>query len=254
MRRKGFALGRKLRICAAAALVAAAMLLAGGVALWRLSLTPPTWWAPPDPADTRVTALADRLEYRLTAEAHKIRPGGEPWRVDVSEGQVNAWLTARLPEWAAHTHDVPWPKRLDPPQLRFEQEGISIGLELPGERGHRVVVARVLPRFTNGQLVLNMERFSVGRLWIPGGPAQKILDHLEGDVPGAVLNDPNLRRALELLTGERPLDPTMTLSDGRRVRLLEMHHDNQTIGLVCETAGVGKEGTEGLRGRGEGGG
>ena len=86
--------------------------------LWRMTWMAPGWWAPPDPTDERAAALADGFEYGLIEQAHKIRPSGEPWRIEVTDRQVNAWLSGRLEAWIAHAHELHWPQQLGTGQLR----------------------------------------------------------------------------------------------------------------------------------------
>ena len=205
------------------------------VTLWRMTWMAPGWWAPPDPTDERAAALADGFEYGLIEQAHKLRPSGEPWRIEVTEHQVNAWLSGRLEAWIAHAHELHWPPQLGAGQVRFETGGISLGLELREASRSRFIVARIIPTIVNGELALSVDRVSLGRLWIPGGPVQSLLDRLDAAAPAGFLDDPKVQATIHLVSGELRIDPSLTLTDGRRVRLLDVECNKGTVTLRCET-------------------
>src|SRR6185503_12670556 len=103
-----------------------------GLVLWRLTWTAPRWWAPPNPRNAQVAALADHVELRLIEEAQRIRPVEEPWTIRIRQEQVNAWLSAKLPQWIEHLRrdeQLEWPQQLGTPQVKFDRDGISLGLE-----------------------------------------------------------------------------------------------------------------------------
>ena len=217
-----------------AALIVVVVVGAGGLVLWRMFTTAPAWWAPPAPRDERTTRLAERVEYRLAEEAHRIRSDESPWWLEIRQDQVNAWLAARLPEWIAHAHGVEWPAQLGLPQVNIEPDRISIGIEV--DRGPRWVVAHLTPRITEAGLVLGVRGVSVGRVRIPGGSMEAILDRLGDSAPRDGADDPDLRAIVELLTGERVLEPGLELSDGRRVRVLDLRLGDGLLLLQCRTA------------------
>lgn len=218
-------------ILAGSFLVAAAA--AGGV-VWRLSWMDPTWWVPPAPQDAQAAALADRVEFRLTEEAHKIREDPD-FRLRITQEQINAWLATRLPAWVAHTSGEPWPEWLGLPQVRFTEGAVSVGIDVLSESGRRVVVAEVRPRVTGGRLELPVESVGVGRVRIPGASVAALVDRLRGPLAGELADDEALGALAELLRGERPLDPVLRLADGRTVELLEVSCTGGAMVLRCRT-------------------
>jgi hypothetical protein len=208
---------RLLRRWLAAVLIVAALVSAGALGVWRLTWMAPAWWAPADPDDAQTSALAERVEYRVIEEAHKVRAEPDPWWIEIEQDHVNAWLAARLPEWVAHSYGARWPARVGSPQVSLDRDAVRVGVDIETEAGTRYVVAHLSPEIVDGALALSLEGISVGRVWLPGSSTEKILDHLG---PGArgLLEDPALEPLVGLLEGGRRVDPTLTLNDGRRLR------------------------------------
>jgi hypothetical protein len=218
-------------------LVVAALVGGGGLGVWRLTWMAPVWWSPPDPGNERTEALAERVEYRVAELAHRVRPDPqEPWWVEIKQDQVNAWLSARLPQWLAHTHGRQWPPQAGPPQVNVESGAIRVGVDVETEAGRRYVVARVVPQIIEGELSLSLDGLAVGRVAIPGASADAIVERLKTSAPPGILDDPTLRAAIEVLSGRQRIDPVLKLHDGRRVRLLDVECRSQKLLLHCQTA------------------
>jgi len=94
-----------------------------GVLAW-VSFQPPSWYVPPDFADPAVARLADRAEYRLNEELHKIRPQDEVWRIRIGDDAMNAWLSGRLEGWLTHDQNIELPSEIHKPQLHITDGGI----------------------------------------------------------------------------------------------------------------------------------
>ena len=62
-------------------------------------------------------------------------------------------------------------------------------------------------------------------------------------MPERFLQDPSVQRIIDLLIDEQRIDPVVTLSDGRRVRLVEIRAAEGNVILRCrtETADRGRE-------------
>ena len=206
---------------------------AGGLIAWRITWQFPAWWAPPDPAQAQ--ALAERVEYRVVEEAHRIRPEGEAWRIRITEQQINAWLSSRLLQWVAHAHDLEWPQRLGVPQVRVGEGFISLGLAVEEKRGLRFVACRAEPQVLNGRLALTTQRVWLGRLPIPGAPLRVLASRIDGAAPDRFTADPKVEAALRLLGGALQLDPALRLPDGRRLRLLSVHCRQGAVILQLST-------------------
>ena len=187
------------------ALITSTLVLIGGLFLWRLTWVTPAWWAPVDPDDAGATALADRVEFRIAEEAHRIRDGGEPWRLKITERQVNAWLATRLPAWFAHTQGVQWPQQLGAPQIRIRDGSVYVGLDVQTGGQPRVIVGVLSTTIVDGKLAVSIDRVTIGSLPVPSGSLRGMLAQLDG---AAVLDDPNVAALVWVLlsarTCERP--------------------------------------------------
>jgi hypothetical protein len=222
-------------VLATVAMVLVVVMIAGGVTVWRLTWLQPVWW-PQEVADNEQTrALADRVEYRLAEEIHKVRPDADPWRLRVKEDQVNAWLTARLPEWLAHSEDVEWPSNLAPPRVRFVEGGVDIALEFDDHGRRRYLVANLEPQILDGRLSMTLNGLSLGRLWSPGASVQSVIERYRDVVPEGFINDPAVRRILDMLADEQRFEPSFDLTDGRRVRLMNVASGDGEMIIECET-------------------
>jgi hypothetical protein len=228
---------RRLRIWLAAALIVAVTVSAGAVGLWRLTWMAPAWWAPLDPGDQQTARLAERVEYRLAEEAHKVRADPKPWWIEISQDQINAWLATRLPEWVAHTQGIQWPARIGSPQVSLDGGTVRIGADIETDGGRRYVVVHLAPSIVDDELALTLDGMSVGRLWIPGSSVGTVLDRLGGPEAGQLLDDPALEPLVALLEGGRRVDPTLTLTDGRRVRVLDLRFRSEALLVRAETLG-----------------
>ena len=216
-------------------LVPLGLLLAGGAVAWRLTLQPPSWYTPPDPQDRQTARLAERVEYRLAEEAHRIRDEDEPWRLRMTEDQVNAWLASRLGAWASHTHRIKWPKGIGAPQIHFNDETISVAVNLNENGRQRYLVATLRPLLDDRQMTLVLESVALGRLSVPGGSVRTIMSQLDGLLPPGFRDHPTVKQLVTLLLDEQRIDPTIELADGRRVRLREVRFDEGALIVEAET-------------------
>ncbi len=190
--------------------------------LWHLSTLGPAWYAPPNPHDQTVIALADTVEYRLVEEVQKLRPAQDNrWTLRVRQQQINAWLAARLPKWIAHEHGSEWPSKLGTPQVRIEADGLSVALPVIEGGGQRIFVARIIPQLADGQLKVQVERIAVGRIGLRGESIANLLAMLADHAP-QLMDDPQVRSIIDALEQRDSIKPEFELSDGRRIQLLNM--------------------------------
>lgn len=218
--------------------LAALVLLAtlGVVAVSWMTWIPPRWWSPPDAADTRVQEVAWAMERSLVEEAQRIRPPDEPWSIRLHESTINAWLSARLPEWVAHETAVEWPGDLVGSQVQFTPEGVDLAAAVR-ERGRtRIINLRVMPALEAGRLVLRPEHALVGSLPLPEAIVQSVLLTLRD----AVGNEPAIDaaavdRAVEVLAGRSSIEAILPLVDDRRVEILDLHCGEGELVVKCRT-------------------
>ena len=211
------------------------LVLVGIVALWGLTRMTPHWYEPPNPTDEKVLELADRVEFRLLEEFQKIRPDPEPWKLRVRENQLNAWLATKLQDWIAHKENLIWPEDLDMPQIRFEPDGISLAVAVESLGPSKIIVTRMMPRFEGGELLVTVNRFSLGRLNIPGKPVERIAGLIDEYASSAEIDDPVAFLFLRMLRGDEHIDPVLNLADSRRVRLTNLELENGSIILTAKT-------------------
>ena len=211
------------------------LVLVGIAALWGLTRMTPHWYEPPNPTDEKVLELADRVEFRLLEEFQKIRPDPEPWKLRVRENQLNAWLATKLQDWIAHKENLIWPEDLDMPQIRFEPDGISLAVAVESLGPSKIIVTRMMPRFEGGELLVTVNRFSLGRLNIPGKPAERIAGLIDEYASSAEIDDPVAFLFLRMLRGDEHIDPVLNLADSRRVRLTNLELENGSVILTAKT-------------------
>jgi hypothetical protein len=219
-------------------LIVVCLIGTGAVVLWWLTRIEPTWWNPPDPRDEQVIALADTAERRLLEEAQELRPPEQAWTIRIREEQVNAWLAARLPAWIAHHGQVTWPDQLGMPQVNFNNDGVTVAVELGADSGRRIVVARFVPNMIDGMLRLQIDMVALGRLALPGAPVNVILDAIRDTVPDTFLDQPDVQVAIRQLFGGESIKPELKLVDDRVVRLTAVKCGHGTLELSCVTLGA----------------
>jgi hypothetical protein len=98
-----------------------------------------------------------------------------------------------------------------------------------------VLIARLDPEIVGGQMHLNLERAGIGRLSLPGEPAQTLMSAIEQVAPGGALDDEAVQSLLSLLSGEQGISSLVDLSDGRRVELLDLTLADGMIELTSRT-------------------
>jgi hypothetical protein len=226
--------GRRRRILGS--LLVLCMIFIGGAAwVWSRARLAPTWYVPPDPADEQVAELAERVEYGVVEEFHRIREEPEPWTVRFREQQLNAWLAARMPEWIAHEQNFAWPEELGTPQIHVDGEHVNVAIEVRTNGSSRVVTARVTPEIVGDRLHIRLDRVGLGRVAMPGEPAERLVKLVEEISPNTVLSDAATKRVFDILSGREPLDAIVELSDGRRVELVGFRIENGIVDVTSRT-------------------
>jgi uncharacterized protein YpmS len=215
------------------AIAAVLVIAAAGSVVWRLTWVAPAWYAPPDRADPQVAQLAQRVEYRLVEEAHRIRPPEESWSLRLRQEQINAWLAARLADWASHDQRLAWLASLDPPQVSLTAGGALLAIPIPHGDRQRIIELDIAADLVDGRVKLMVNRVAVGRVSMPGSPLATLLDQLSGLPTLDPSTQQQMRETIELLFGGRAIDAALTLDDGRVVRLDDLHVGEGEVLLKC---------------------
>jgi len=205
----------RLRRRAAQAIVVLAILAVAGA--W-LAASTPSWWRPP-PLDSAVADdHARALEQGLAAEFTRIRPDSEPWAIRIRTEDANAWLAIRLAQWLEHERELPWPEGVELVQVSFASpDRVTLGVR----RGGWIWSITLRAALENGHLSLTPTSGGVGRLWIPWSVASGV-----DGAPRVTDFVPELSRSGHA---------TLTLPDGRSVKLLDLECDADGLRMRLET-------------------
>ncbi len=172
------------------------------VSCWLLASAKPSWWVPPESqrADEPLRQRARDLEQNLAAAISRVRPSGEPWAIRIRDGDVNAWLATRLPEWKEHDPTLAWPMDGVEAQVRFERGSAVVSIS----SGDRVWSGWIEPEIDGEFIRWVPGRGALGRIPVPYG-ATLAMRFVEGD-------------AAKLLSIPR----TFKLGDGRQVEVRQV--------------------------------
>ena len=84
-------------------------------------------------------------------------------------------------------------------------------------------------------LSLTLNGVSLGRLWVPGGSVQSLIERYRDVVPEGFIDDPAVRRVIDMLANEQRFEPSFDLTDGRQVRLVDLVAGDGEMIIGCET-------------------
>ena len=236
---------------------------AGVLTAFLLVRTPPGWWRGLDPADPHVADAAQRVENGAATELTKVRPAAvpaigpttgsderasEPWTIRISSADASAWLAARLRPWLeSQDSKFVWPRDVERIEVEFESGRIEIAASLSanasGNSGRtQVLGAIVRPEIRAGALWLSATSVSIGRLglpasWLLRSPANPGEPSSRTFLPDSLFRAGRASDFLEALGGSRPVmkEPTLRLSDGRRVRIEKLDPHDGALDITCRT-------------------
>lgn len=247
---------RALAWIALGAVVGATILVP--LALWLASARP-GWWRAVDPTDPATVALAADLESTLVEQASMVRPTAagfvpsesnqwrsDAWVVTVTNEQATAWLNVRFPAWLANRSDgVAWPAELRAVAAHFSNKSVRLGGELLLNGEKRYLSADLgLGVREDGSLWASAGWFRIGRLPIPAGWILRRAANEGGSLlPETIASVPHTGATLKALAGEAAvaMTPSMSLGDGRRVRVLSIEPKEGEIVVTCRTESNGKK-------------
>jgi len=192
------------------------LLSAIGVITW-FSWQPLEWYAPPDYSLPEIKKLADRAEYRLNEEFHKVRPSNETWRIRITEEAMNAWLSGRLEGWLTHDQEIELPSEIDKPQVHVTPEGIWFAAMVQIEdNDFRPVAIQLSVDIKNGSATVAPVAIRLGKLPIPLSVFEDVVQDAQSRVD--------------------ELDPLVPLMDDREVEIQDVAFEEGAIVLTCKTS------------------
>ncbi len=232
-----------------------------GVALMFMTLaeSEPRWWSGASLRSIEMADLARRVENgaitHITADHQGASGGAVEWPVKLTDDGANAWLNLRLPVWlprmtAESFEDVydrrgalverrpvggiGWPESVDEVRVAFVDGRFRIGARVrtAADRS-QVFGATLAPEVRDdGSLWMRATGVSVGRVGLPAGlvlgsDGGRLRDHL----PAALIDSAEGEAIFSKLAGEAPMfeDAVIKLGDGRRVRLLSLEVQNDSL-------------------------
>jgi len=186
-----------------------------GIIAW-LAWQPQSWYSPPDYTQPDVVKLADRAEYRLNEEFHKVRSDDEIWRLRIGEGAMNAWLSGRLEDWLTHDQALALPPEIHEPQVHVDEEGIWIAAMIEIEGGSPRPLALHLHVWIENVLV-QVEPIGVrlGRIPVPLSLFEAAAESLKEESQG--------------------FKAIVPLMDAREVEIVAIEYELGAVVLTCQT-------------------
>jgi hypothetical protein len=98
----------------------------------------------------------------------------------------------------------------------------------------RTVVVSVAPQLADGVLHARLSRVALGGMTLPGEPLTNLLRIASPLIPRSISTQ-EITSALQQLDGTSPIEPVFKLSDGRRVRMLQLRIDDGLLEFTAET-------------------
>jgi hypothetical protein len=189
--------------------------IAIGIVSW-LSWQPQSWYAPPDYSRPEVKKLADRAEYRLNEEFHKIRPVDAVWRIRITDEAMNAWLSGRLEGWLTHDRDVTMPPELHGPQVHITVDGIWVAAMIDFDNeSTRPIALRLWSWIDEGKLFVEPTALRLGKIPVPISLFNSVISGLQ-----------------EKTNGVESIAP---LIDDREVEIQAISLEDGALVLTCQT-------------------
>ncbi|CAG0963970.1 hypothetical protein PHYC_00881 [Phycisphaerales bacterium] len=219
------------------AMVIGALAIGAGIA-FRLTRIAPAWW---DDAVVGNAPAALEFENAVLTQLSSVRPpdgGGTyrsaPWRVALSESDINAWLEHRLPGWLRNQDEsFRWPAQLSAVRTSWRPGVVFIGVAITSG-SDQVISMEIVPRIDErGALWLTVRAARLGRLPVP--PSWALSGG--GWLPVEALASPEVRGAVEAAMGRRPLaaDAAIPVDSVRRVSFIELMPQQARLDVTAQT-------------------
>ena len=204
---------KKLFVILALSIVFFAVVI--GIVYW-LSWQPQSWYAPPDYSQPETKRLAERAEYRLNEEFHKVRPVDDTWKLRVTDQAMNAWLSGRLEDWLTHDQEIELPPEMHSPQIHVTQQGVWLAamIDIDGDRP-RPVAIQLWVWIDEGHLFVEPIALRLGLIPIPISLFNSAISGLQEKTNG--------------------IDAIAPLMDDREVEIKAITLEDSAMVLTCQT-------------------
>ena len=160
--------------------------------------------------------LADRAEYRLNEEFHKVRPVDTIWRVRISDEVMNAWLAGRLEGWLTHDQDIELPTELHNPQVHVDTSGIWVAalVEIDGS-APRPISMQLLVSIEESVAIVKPAAIRLGKIPLPISLFEQFMQDMQ-----KIVED---------------IEPLVPLTDDREVEIQAIELEDSSLILTCQT-------------------
>ena len=160
--------------------------------------------------------LADRAEYRLNEEFHKVRPVDAVWRVRITDEAMNAWLSGRLEGWLTHDQDIEFPPELHNPQVHVDTSGIWIAamVEIDGS-APRPISMKLWVSIEESVATVKPVAIRLGKIPLPISVFEQFMQDMQ-----KIVED---------------IEPLVPLTDDREVEIQAIELEDSSLILTCQT-------------------
>lgn len=181
-----------------------------------LSWQPQSWYDPPDFESPDVAELADRAEFRMNEEFHKVRPIEEVWYLRVTEDAMNAWLSGRLEGWLTHDQQIEMPDEIHDPQIHVTKEGVwlAANIEIEGNTP-RPLAIELWVWIDEGTMFAEPISVRLGRVPVPLSFFESAINDVQKEMRG--------------------VEAIAPLMDDREVHILGIELEENAFVLTCQT-------------------
>jgi hypothetical protein len=217
----------------ARALVVFALTIAAGVTIllgavaW--SHRTPAWWKPLA-MSSHLREQGESFEHAVIAQATRVRDE-QPWKVSLTESDLNAWLGTRLDSWLAHRGIAH--SQIDRVHLDCTDTGILLGASVKNQDdttspATSVIWARLMPTTRENGLWLGVRETRLGGMPIDSAFVGRLLPGLPESARNALFAQSPLAHA------------SWQLGDGRTLQLVEIssHEDRLELTLLTKNGGI----------------
>ncbi len=200
-------------------IILVASIVVFALAIWViswLSWQPQSWYAPPDYSLSETKKFADRAEYRLNEEFHKVRPTGDVWRIRISDEAMNAWLSGRLEDWLVHEQNVELPPEVHHLQVHVTEHGIWLAALVDfDDVSPRPIAIQLWTWVDDGLLFVEPIALRLGKIPIPISLFKSVTAELQEKANG--------------------VDAIVPLMDDREVAIRAITLEDGALVLTCQT-------------------